>query len=40
MGARDAGVGVFAHRVTWGEGSDEGKAFYSGYVPVKFTIAS
>lgn len=40
MGARDAGVGVFAHRVTWGEGSDEGKAFYSGDVPVKFTIAS
>lgn len=36
--AQDDGVSVLAHRVTWGEGSDEGKAFYSGEVPVNLSL--
>jgi hypothetical protein len=36
LAAREAGVHVMAHRVTWGEGVDEGKAFYSGEIPVRF----
>ena len=37
LAAHEDGVCVLAHRVTWGEGEDEGKAFYSGELPVSFT---
>ena len=36
--AQSDGVGVYAHRVTWGQGCDEGKAFYSGEVPVSWNL--
>lgn len=32
--ARDAGVAVLAHKVRWGEGREEGKAFCAGPLPV------
>jgi len=32
--AKEAGVAVLAHRVRWGEGSDLGRAFYDGPLPV------
>ena len=35
--ARDAGVAVFAEKVRWGRGADQGKAFWEGAVPVMFT---
>ena len=34
--AREAGVKVMAHRIEWGVGDDEGRAFWGGRLPVHF----
>lgn len=38
--AADAGVKVVAHRVVWGLGGDEGKAFWGGPLPIDFGAAA
>jgi len=38
--AADAGVQVLAHRVRWGSGSELGKAFWMGPIPVSLAASS